>query len=153
MNTEVDPQLSAELQELYLENKEWLSDILFLEDEMRFFQNLFDTVLSSRVKRKNIQQVELISASLNEILERRKQLKAVLISRKENFEQLLEGKAERFGLELIEQDAAIICEIKSLLATDKLVKIELFALIEGLKAKDSPMGLPMSHKIHRYPIF
>lgn len=65
-------------------------------------------MLSSSVKRKNIQQVEVISASLKEILQRRIQLKAVLISRKENFEQLLEGKVERFGIELIEQGAAII---------------------------------------------
>jgi len=153
MKMPLDTQLSYELQELYLENKEWLSDILFLEDEMRFFQNLFDNVLSTRVKRKNIQQVEVISASLGEILQRRKQLKAVLISRKENFEKLLKGKAERFGLEFIEHDAAIINEIKSLLATDKLVKNELFSLIEELKTKDRPVTLPGTFKIHRYPIF
>lgn len=142
MNTQVDIQLSAELQELYLENKEWLSDILFLEDEIRFFQNLFDTVLSARVKRKNIQQVEVISASLSGILERRKQLKFLLNSRKKKLEQLLEGKLVQIGLGFIEEDAAIIIEIKSLLATDKLVKNELFALIEELKSKDSPIGIP-----------
>jgi len=153
MKMPLDTQLSAELQELYLENKEWLSDILFLEDEMRFFQNIFDKVLSERVKRKNVQQVEVISASLGEILQRRRQLKAVLISRKENFEQLLEGKSERFELELIEQDVAIISEIKSLLATDKLVKNELFSLIEELKTKDRPVALASIFKVHRYPIF
>ena len=153
MNTQVDIQLSAELQELYLENKEWLSDILFLEDEIRFFQNLFDTVLSARVKRKNIQQVEVISASLSGILERRKQLKFLLNSRKKKLEQLLEGKLVQIGLGFIEEDAAIIIEIKSLLATDKLVKNELFALIEELKSKDSPIGIPPSFKVHRYHIF
>jgi hypothetical protein len=29
--------LSAELQELYLLNKEWFSEVLFLEDETRFY--------------------------------------------------------------------------------------------------------------------
>lgn len=153
MNTQVDIELSAELQELYLENKEWLSDILFLEDEMRFFQNLFDTVLSARVKRKNIQQVEVISASLTGILERRKQLKFVLNFRKKKLEQLLKGEIVQIDLGFIEEDAAIITEIKLLMATDKLVKSELFALIEELKVKDSPIGLPMSFKVHRYPIF
>lgn len=153
MNTPIDIQLSAELQELYLENKEWLSDILFLEDEMRFFQNLFDTVLSARVKRKNIQQVAVISASLTEVLERRKQLKLVLNSRKKKLEQLLEGKIVQIGLGFIEEDAAIITEIKSLMATDKLVKNKLFALIEELKAKDSLIGLALSFKVDRYPIF
>lgn len=152
MKTPIDAQLSAELQELYLENKEWLSNILFLEDEMRFFQNLFDKAICSSVKRKNIQQVEVISASLGEILGRRKQLKAVLISRKVKLEQLLDGNAERFGLELIEQDAAIISEIKSLLVNDKLVKNELFALIEELKAKDRQFVPLVNFKVHRYPI-
>lgn len=153
MKMPLNTQLSSELQELYLENKEWLSDILFLEDEMRFFQNLFDNVLSANVKRKNIQQVEVVSASLGEILQRRKQLKAVLISRKGKLERLLEGKAESFDLELIERDAAIIREIKTLLATDKLVKNELFALIEELKNKDTPVTSPGMFKIQRYPIF
>lgn len=153
MKTLIDPQLSVELQELYLENKEWLSAIVFLEDEMRFFQNLFDTILSSQVKGENIQQVEVISASLNQILERRNRLKVLLLHRKEKLEQLIKGKAEHIGLELIGQDAAIVTEIKTLLATDKLVKNELFALIEELKTKDRPFALQSSLKIHRYPIF
>ena len=37
MGTLSDPQLSTELQEYYLVNKQWFSDFLFLEDEMRFF--------------------------------------------------------------------------------------------------------------------
>lgn len=153
MKMPLDPQLSAELQELYLENKEWLSDILFLEDEMRFFQNLFDTVISKRVKKNHQQQVEVITTSLNGILLRRKHLKAILNARKKNLEQLLEGKIEYIGVELIEEDSAVIAEIRSLLATDKTIKKELFALIEELKAKDKSIALPVFLKIKRYPIF
>ncbi|WAC39410.1 hypothetical protein [Pedobacter sp. SL55] len=152
MKMPLDPQLSAELQELYLENKEWLSDILFLEDEMRFFQNLFDTLISKRVKKNHNQQVEVIITSLNGILVRRKHLKATLNARKKNLEQLLEGTMKHIGLELIEEDSAIVAEIKSLLATDKLVKNELFALIEELKAKERPIALPAFLKVKRYPI-
>ena len=65
---------------------------------------------------------------------------------------LLEGKTEHIGLELIEEDTSIVAEIKSLLATDKLVKFELFALIEALKAKDSRIVFPVL-KVHKYPIF
>lgn len=135
MNIAIDSQLSAELQELYLENKEWSSDILFLEDEMRFFQILFDKMLSVQIKSSHCQQVEVISASINNLLVRRKHLKSVLNLRKTKLEQLLEGKIEHIGLELIEEDANIVREIKELLATDKLVKGELFMLIESLQAK------------------
>lgn len=144
MNRPIDAQLSAELQELYLENKEWLATILFLEDEMRFFRNLFDNLLSVRIKRKNIQQVEVIGTSLTGILERRNKLKFVLTSRKKKLEQLLEGETDQIGLGFIVEDAAILAEIKSLMATDKLVKNELFALIEELKSKDGRRGSPLS---------
>ena len=148
----IDPQLSAELQELYLENKEWLSDILFLEDEMRFFQGLFDTMLCAKVKRKHTQQVAAISAGLAQLLERRTQLKAVLVSRKKNLEQLLEGEIVHIGLEMIEQDAAIVAEIKQLMANDKLVKNELFTLIESLRTKVITVVAPVPPGPKRSPI-
>jgi len=153
MKIPIDPQLSAELQELYLENKEWLSDILFLEDEMRFFQNLFDNVISSNVKISHIEKVEVISASLNSLLVRRQHLKALLESRKKKLEQLLEGKTECISIEMIEEDATIISEIKELMATDKLVKNELFVLIEALKSKEGQSASPGFLKVHSYPIF
>lgn len=148
----IDSQLSAELQELYLENKEWLSDIIFLEDEMRFFQNLFENGLSAKVKIDQQQQVEVVRASLNQIMIRRKYLKAVLNTRKEQLEQLLAGKMKHIGIEFIEEDTAIVREVHSLMATDKCVKAELFALIEQLKAKDTLFAHPASFKVHRYPI-
>lgn len=49
MNT-AEAQLSSELQELYLENKETLSDILFLEVESRFLEKLLEKVLLSSLK-------------------------------------------------------------------------------------------------------
>ena len=52
MTTLIDQQLSSELQELYLQNKQWYSDVLFLEDETAFFQKLFGSVLSTVAKEK-----------------------------------------------------------------------------------------------------
>jgi len=153
METLIDSTLSAELQELYLENKEWLSDILFLEDEMRFFKNLFNQVLSGKVERENLQQLEMISASLNVIVERRKHLKNILECRKSQIEQLLVGNAVKIGIELVEEDAAIIAEIKSLMAAEKLLKDELFTLAEQQKAHHNPAVTTRSLKVHRYPIF
>ena len=152
MQTTIDVNLSAELQELYLENKEWTSDIHFLEDEMRFFQNLFDKVLSAKVKRENIEKVVIINTSLNDILERRKQLKSVLDLRKQKLEQLLKGNQIYITLDLINEDVAIIKEIKLLLANDKLVKNELFEMIKDLKANETQIAIPVNFKSHRYPI-
>ncbi|MCX2453760.1 hypothetical protein OQX61_20995 [Pedobacter sp. PLR] len=153
METLIDSTLSAEFQELYLENKEWLSDILFLEDEMRFFKKLFDRVLSGTIERENLQQTEMISAKLNLILERRKQLKTVLESRKTQIEQLLAGSAVTIGIEFIEQDAAIIAGIRSLMADEKLLRDKLFMLAEQQKCNVGPIVAAKRLKVQRYPIF
>jgi len=153
METLIDSTLSAEFQELYLQNKEWLSDILFLEDEMRFFKKLFDRVLSGTIERENLQQTVMISAKLNLILERRKLLKTVLESRKTQIKQLLAGSAVTIGIEFIEQDATIIAGIRSLMADEKLLRDELFTLAEQQKCNVGPIVAAQRLKVQRYPIF
>jgi hypothetical protein len=154
MKTLIDSTLSAELQELYLENKEWLSDILFLEDEMRFLNRLFERVLDGEVKRESFPQLAMNSALLNVILERRKQLKTVLLNRKRQIEQLLSGTTVTIELEFIEEDAAIVSEIKSLMVAEKLLKDELFSFVQQqspLKRRVDNTG-PLK-RAHRYPIY
>ncbi|MGF1924176.1 MAG: hypothetical protein ACQUHE_08345 [Bacteroidia bacterium] len=133
METKMEAQLSSELQEMYLENKEWLSNILFLEDEMRFFLELFLRLTSSPVNQERVQQVAFINASLTSLQERRNTLKGILEKRKAVLETMLKDNVQSITLAFIEEDTAIINEIKSLLATDKEVKQELFILIEELK--------------------
>jgi len=154
MKTLIDSTLSSELQELYLENKEWLSDILFLEDEMFFLNRLSKRILAGEVNRESLPQIAKNSAALNLILERRKLLKNVLLSRKRQIEQLLAGSTVTIGLELIEEDAAILRVIKSLLLAEKVLKDALFALVKRqnlLKQRVNNAG-PLK-KANRYPIY
>lgn len=151
METPINSALSAELQELYLENKAWLSDIVFLEDEMRFFQKLFSQVLTGWVRREHLPQIAMISSSMNVILERRRQLKVILQSRKHTLEDLLKGNLLRIGLDLIEEDAAIICEIKSLMASEKVLKEGLFKLVED-QNENKPVLKNKLSRVHRYPL-
>jgi hypothetical protein len=75
-----EAQLSTELQELYLGNKEKLSDLLFLEDETRFFQKLFEKVLLANVKKEKFQEIEFINLSLGELQRRRNKLLVLINS-------------------------------------------------------------------------
>jgi len=133
MNT-AEAQLSSELQELYLENKETLSDILFLEDESRFFQKLFDKVLLSPIKEEKFQQIEFVNSSLLELQNRRDKLKTLLTNQQLSIESMLKNADMKIGLSLIDQNTIISSEIKSLLNSDKLVKRELYALVEPVLA-------------------
>ena len=64
METILESLLSGELQELYLQNKEWMSQVLFLENEIRFSQKLFAKELFSISQKNNEKEVELVKESL-----------------------------------------------------------------------------------------
>ena len=152
METKIESQLSLELQEMYLENKEWLSDILFLADEMRFFQEIFQKLINSPIKQNDAEKVEFVNVSLTVLQERRNHLKNTLNNRQHVLESMLKDEVKTITIAFIEEDTAIVKEIKALLATDKEVKKELFALIEALQLKTNTSSFVRSLKIQRYPI-
>ena len=132
MNTPSDPQLSSELQELYLQNKQWLSDVLFLEDETRFFHKILDTVLTTAVKEGRLHEVQLINASLTQMEERRNKLKTVVIRHHHMLELMLKEQDKKIGLDMINENITIIKVIKALFISDKVIKKELYTLVEGV---------------------
>jgi hypothetical protein len=149
----VDPALSAELQELYLENKEWSSNICFLEEDMHFIQNLFNKVISEKAKNGSLQKVSTVITNVNLLINRRKQLKLVLTKRTFKLEQLLEGNTGTIELQFIEEDSAIIKEIKSLLVAQRLLKEEFLALLKLQKHQEKPIFEKSHFKRPRYPIY
>ena len=129
MNTS-DSQLSSELQELYLQNKEWLSDILYLEDETRFFQKLFDTVLSSSIDEEKFEEIKFINASLNELQNRRTKLKILVNSQIQVLQSMIKDLTQKMDLQFIAANTKASDEIKDLFSSDKLIKRELYTLVE-----------------------
>ena len=130
MNNQTEQQLSSELQELYLENKQWLSDVLFLEDEAAFFQKLFESVLLSAVKENLVTEILFINASLKQLEERRKEQKKLILKHQHLLENLIKDQSKKIGLDLIIDNEKIIEEIKSLFISEKLLKKELYILVE-----------------------
>lgn len=136
MHTHSDAQLLSELQKTHLLNKQWFSDVLFLEDETRFFQKLFDMVFSSANIKERFQEVQFINASITELEERRNQLKALVIHHQHLVEAILKDPTEKTGLELISKNEVIISEIKILFNSDKVIKRELYHLVESIITKN-----------------
>ncbi len=143
METNIETQLSFELQEIYLENKEWLSNILFLEDEMRFFQQILKKAIGFSIKQSDLEKIDCIQLNLTTLQERTDDLKRKLDNRQQILQSMLKDEVKTITIDFIEEDTAIVTEIKELLGIDKVVKNELFALIEGLQVKE---------KIQKYPI-
>lgn len=126
-----ESRLSAELQELYLQNKEWMSHVLFLEDENRFFQKLFGQKLFVIGKSHTTKQINLISGSLANLYERTVKLKSLVIKHQHLLEDILKDKEHTVGLSLIEEHAVITAEVQELLLSDRLLKSKLFLMVEG----------------------
>ena len=141
MNNQTEQQLSSELQELYLENKQWLSDLLFLEDEAAFFQKLFESVLSSAVKENLVTEILFINASLKQLEERREEQKELILKHQHLLENLIKDQSKKIGLNLIIDNGKIIEEIKSLFISEKLLKKELYILVETIIQKNKSSHL------------
>lgn len=129
MNT-AESQLSSELQELYLESKEKLSDILFLEDESRFFQKLFEKALLSTTKEEKFRELEFVNSRMVELQERLVKLNVLLSAQQHSIENILRDTGKNIEMSLLDQDIAICSEIKALLILDRSVKKELYAHVE-----------------------
>ena len=141
MNNQTEQQLSSELQELYLENKQWLFDVLFLEDEAAFFQKLFESVLSSAVKENLVTEILFINASLRQLEERRKEQKELILKHQHLLENLIKDQSKKISFDLIIDNEKIIEEIKSLFISEKLLKKELYILVETIIQKNKASHL------------
>lgn len=132
MSNIIDEELSLELQELYLKNKEWQSAILFMEDELRFFKMLISSKQTAILEIKSGEKAILIYRSLVGLEQNMLALKTLNMNHKKLIGSLLTTKDPQIGLNLIEEHSAIGKELGHLFAAEKLLKMELFALIENV---------------------
>lgn len=132
MGTLSNPQLSAELQEFHLINKQWFSDVLFLEDEMRFFKKVFDRLFQLSVRDDKFKDIQRISIFLEKLEQRRNHLKTRLIRHQQIVEFMLEVDKAEIGSDTLDENDFLINEIKELFISDRLIKKELFTMVEEL---------------------
>lgn len=131
MSTLSDPKLPAERQEFYLINKQWFSDVLFLEDEIRFFRKVFYRLFPSSVRDDKYKGVQKISILLNRLPERKNRLKARLISHQQIVEFMLGVDKAEIGSDTLEENVFLINEIKELFNSDRLIN-KLFTMIDEI---------------------
>lgn len=141
MNNQTDHQLAIELQELYLQNKQWFNDVLFLEEEALFFQKLIGSVLSSAVKDNLVSEVLLINSSLNRLEDRRTKQKNLILKNQQLIEQILSENDKKISVDFINEHENIIEEIKALFVLEKELKKELYIIVEKIMLKNKASHL------------
>jgi len=130
MDTISKSLLSAELQELYMQNKKWMSQILFLEDESRFLQQLFVKKQFLIDLKTGSKQKELIAESLISLEKRTITIKYLVIQHQHLLETIFKDPLHAIGITLLEEHARITLKLKELFHLDCVLKSELFAIIE-----------------------
>lgn len=136
MNTLADQQLSPEVQEFYQQNKQWFSDVLHLDDETRFFQKILDHLLALVVNEEGLEEIKFIRLNLTELQTRRDQLKLLIIQQQHLLDSISKDQTNNIVLSLSEENIYIINEIKTLFISDKLIRKELFTLVEQVIGRD-----------------
>lgn len=125
----IDATLSSELHELYLENIEWLSDILSMEDDTKIFQKSFGEWTVRSIAMGLFLKTAGVQNGIKALLEKRSHLKAMLQIRIKMIEQLMAGSDVNIGLEIVGEDKIIISDIKSIIADEFILKYHISNLI------------------------
>lgn len=141
MKTPNDSQLSTELQELYLENKGWLADVSFLEDETRFINKLMNDFFLPAIKQDHLKEMQAVRIKLQTLADRRAHLKTLIEKNQHALETTISAPGNPAGLGLLEDCARIQKEIRALFKADNSIKRDLFALVEELMQKEKSSHL------------
>lgn len=133
MNLISESTLSTELQELYLQNKEWMSQVCFLEDESRFYQKLFGEKLFYIGKKHTVKEIDAITVSLSMLNDKTVALKELVTKHQHLLEGILKTEDLNVDMNLIEEHSKLTKKINEQLLANRIVKSDLFRLVEGVE--------------------
>ncbi len=135
MKAIADNGLNTELQELYLVNKQWLSDLDFLKTELSFLEKRFGTSFAPLMKKSEADKMNALLAKNLEVDETSMQLKIEINNFLHKIEQQMLNITPILNFDFIEQHGKHISKITSVMQTYHLIKSKIFSLAENsLKA-------------------
>jgi len=128
-------------EELYDDSKSWISEINFIQDEMRFcnkmlssnYANLLDTGLNKEIKffTKQIVSQKKIGSTLNQLIK----------DHKKNLFKLIENKTDKSNVHFFEVHKKLEKEIESHLRTYKDLKKQIYQTLDKLMTKKAQKKL------------
>src|SRR3569833_4218681 len=114
-----DSQLEAELQELYLVNKQWLSDLEFLDTEFEFLRKLAATASVAVIRNEELNSLVVIEQSYSFL---KSDLKAYL----HKLEPLIKAESKQLDLNLIEVYTQLKTRLSDMFEQCRKLKKEIF---------------------------
>lgn len=127
-----DTELEFELQELYILSKHWISDIHFIEDELRFLKHVVETRLVPNLKNEQLFETADFNKAFAQIEGNIPALKTEISDFLKFVDPLINKPGTTIGLNLLEKFTTLDTEIKTLFESVKQVKKLLFSVTEDV---------------------
>jgi hypothetical protein len=125
-----DGELEFELQELYILSKHWISDIRFIEDELRFLKHVVEKYLTPNLKNEQLFEIDDFNEVFVQMEENVPVLKTAVSDLLDFIAPLIREPDTMIGLNLLEKFTTLDTNMKTLLESIKQVKKLLFSFTE-----------------------
>jgi hypothetical protein len=133
INQNTDTTLHNErLSNLYTLNKNWLSEISFLSDEIKFMNDLLDKFFISLIKEEHVNRIQLIKMQLVQLELVKKNIKQDILRHQVNIEEKINNISEKSDGFLELEDERMGDELNDLQKTFKRIKGEIFTISKAL---------------------
>lgn len=130
-------QLDVELQELYIESSHWVSDVDFVEDEIRFLKKALHKYYAC-TESLQLQEAGKFMKMLDQQHTHIEGIKPRIAGFLKYIEPVVAGPVKKVSIELVERYISLQTEIKAMGEYVRLVKNLVFAFIEeAIKADKS----------------
>jgi len=139
METKVTPtevvDRSELLTKLHNQNKHWLSEINFLNDEVRFMTDLLDKFFTSLIKDEHVNRIQLIKMQLISIGFIRNNIRQDILRHQVNIEEKINNVSNKSEDFLALEDERMADEVADVSKSFKGIKREIFNITSILLHK------------------
>jgi len=130
--TNVTADIDEAITKLYDQNKFWLSEINFLDDEIKFITDLLDKFFITLIQDKFVNRIQLIKGQLISLGYVKNNIKQDIIRHQIHIEEKINSKAAKSQIFLEMEDARIADELKDIHKNFKHIKTDIFAITSTL---------------------
>ena len=130
--TTVTADIDEAITKLYDQNKFWLSEINFLDDEIKFITDLLDKFFITLIQDKYVNRIQLIKGQLISLGYVKSNIKQDIIRHQIHIEEKINNKAAKSQIFLEMEDARIADELKDIHKNFKHIKTDIFAITSTL---------------------
>ncbi|MBW4889719.1 hypothetical protein KXQ82_08325 [Mucilaginibacter sp. HMF5004] len=117
---------------LYTLNKQWTSEVDFLNDEMKFMADLLDRFFINLIKEEHVNRIQLIKMHLGSLGIVRNNIKQDILKHQANIEEKINNLSSKSDAFLQLEDERVDDELKDLNRSFKTLKKEIFDITSVL---------------------